>query len=285
MDKDYLQELFVKEAKSVLSKDADGASNMDSGTGKGSMQQMADGVADGFDFTGKNPNATALDATLTGKIPYGATGDFASSFGGKSSAQGKRSHAEGTTTIAKGKYSHVEGDNSVALGNDSHAEGLQTLSAGTASHSEGSYGTALGHSSHSEGIKTSAEGNYSHTEGGETRTIGAFSHAEGYGTVARGEASHAEGDRTEAIGSASHASGVGTIAARAAQMSIGAYNIGKEDTLFEIGHGKKADEVITRINVFEVYADGTVGIKYGNNIYSLQKILAALSGFIDSAKL
>ena len=98
-------------------------------TGIGSIHQKFDGD-NYFDFTNKNPNATSLDSTLTGNITKGATGNYASSFGGKSAAMGKRSLAEGTTTIAKGNYSHAEGDNSVTLGADSHAEGYMTVSKG-----------------------------------------------------------------------------------------------------------------------------------------------------------
>ena len=36
-----------------------------------------DGDSGTFDFTGKNPKATEIDSTLTGEIPYGATGNFA----------------------------------------------------------------------------------------------------------------------------------------------------------------------------------------------------------------
>lgn len=197
--------------------------NIENGTGKSSVQQLPDGVKDGFDFTGKNPNATALDDTLTGIIPYGATGDFASSFGGKSAAMGKRSHAEGTTTIAKGKYSHVEGDNSVALGDDSHAEGNTTVSKGNGSHSEGRLTTASGDFSHAEGLENNADAYSTHAEGVKTQAMAEGSHTEGYATVtnanfshaegtysqtgAGAEGAHAEGNRTNASAPCSHAEG------------------------------------------------------------------------------
>ena len=188
--------------------------NVENGIGAGAIQQVPDGVADGFDFTGKNSNATDLDPSLTGIIPYGATGDFANSFGGKSAAIGKRASAEGTTTIAKGKYSHAEGDNSVTLGNDSHAEGYATTTGpnATAAHAEGSLTVAYGASSHAEGNDTVAAGNYSHTEGNATRAVGHDSHAEGYGTEAIGLTSHAEGSSTTAQGNYSHAEGSETVA-------------------------------------------------------------------------
>ena len=174
------------------------------------VQQMPDNVADGFDFTGKNANATALDTTLTGIIPYGATGDFASAFGGKCAAQGKRSHAEGTTTIAKGKYSHAEGDNSVSLGDDSHAEGNTTVSKGNGSHSEGRLTVAKGDFSHAEGLETKAEGYGSHAEGINSQAIEEGAHTEGYATEAAGKFSHAEGTYSKTGAEGAHAEGRST---------------------------------------------------------------------------
>lgn len=278
-------------AKEEIAKcDFNGSANIEHGAGNGSIQQVADGVANGFDFTGKNPNATAVDATLTGTIPYGATGAYASSFGGKSSAQGKRSHAEGTTTIAKGNYSHAEGDNSVAIGNDSHAEGYTTTSAGTASHAEGYSSvakgrvshaegqetTASGEISHAEGFKTTASGNISHAEGNNTNAKGLYSHAEGSWTNAEGDMSHAEGSNTLAKGTASHAGGnVSNAGGNNSfahgdhvkvyyenQAVFGQYNEPKTDTIFEIGNGKSENE---RNNAFEVCKDGTVRVN-GKNL-------------------
>lgn len=155
------------------------ALNIIGGTGTGATQQIQDGTSGTFDFTGKNPNATAIDSTLTGNINYGGTGNYATVFGGKAAAIGKRSLAQGTTTVAKGAYSHAEGDNSVALGNDSHAEGYAT--------------TASGLQSHSEGFNTVATGTASHSEGKDTKAAGEFSHAEGKGGTANGNYSHIEG--------------------------------------------------------------------------------------------
>ena len=186
--------------------------NIEDGKGTGAVQQVADGVANGFSFTGKNENATGFDVTLTGTIPYGATGNYSSAFGGKSAAQGKRSHAEGTTTIAKGNYSHAEGDNSVALGADIHAEGYSTTSKGTGSHAEGSETVAGGNYSHAEGIRTITTKDGAHAEGCDTSAAGEHSHAEGNATRANGTYSHAEGHDTNANGTSSHAEGSGTIA-------------------------------------------------------------------------
>lgn len=242
-----------------------GAANMEEGTGKGAVQQVADGVENGFDFTGKNPNATTLDATLTGNIPYGATGEFASAFGGKSSAQGKRSHAEGTTTIAKGKYSHAEGDNAVALGDQSHAEGYAT--------------TAAGLSSHAEGVSTATTEEGAHAEGVNTIAIGYAAHAEGGDTVAEGVYSHAEGNHAEARHNNSHAGGFYTKTGTVDQTVLGHFNIGKTDTLFEVGNGAGTDN---RSNAIEVLKDGRTKVqgkpKEDDDVVRLEELKAAISG-------
>ena len=237
------------------------------------VQQTADGVEGGFDFTNKNSNATGIDNTLTGIITYGASGNFASAFGGKSAAIGKRSHSEGSTTIAKGQNSHAEGSNSVALGTSSHAEGIQATANGDASHSEGNNTQAIGHHSHSEGNTTIATGmashaegygtqakkDFSHTEGGNTIADGAMAHAEGNEAKAFGEASHAEGYNTVASGDASHAGGWYTIAGQVAQTVIGAYNDNKSNTIFEVGNGSGES---SRANAFVVLKDGRAKV-YG----------------------
>ena len=194
------------------------ATNMQKGTGKDATQQLPDKVADGFSFKGKNDKALTEATQLSisyladnlEKLPYGAVGDYSSSFGGKSLAKGKRAHAEGTTTVAYGNYSHAEGDNSVSLGSDSHAEGYATTSSGNQSHSEGGETVARGLASHAEGHGTIAAGSYSHAEGVNTRSYGTQSHAEGNTTESWGNSSHTEGELTHAEGQASHAEGSNT---------------------------------------------------------------------------
>lgn len=216
-----------------------GGENIENGTGTNAIQMKQDGGSGVFSFTGKNLNATEIDASLTGDITYGATGNFATVVGGKASAQGKRSMAQGTTTIAKGNYSHAEGDNSVAYGNDSHAEGYATTAAGVASHSEGNNTVA----------------------GGE------LSHAEGFNTRATGQGAHAEGAHTKAIGNYSHSGGLNTEARYNGQTVIGHCNDNKESTVFEVGCGwtDGNGNVQTRRNAFEVYLDGHAEVLYVSN--------------------
>ena len=225
--------IAVAEAIGTLREDL--ATNIEVGIGVGSIQQVADNVENGIDFTGENPKAEELDDTLSAVQPYGAVGNYSHAEGGKCSAQGKRSHAEGTTTIAKGDYSHAEGNNSVALGanshaegklatsygENSHAEGYNTISKGNMSHSEGDNTEALELASHSEGSYTKAIGYGSHAEGVETKAVGEQSHAEGYNTTAGGKYSHAEGANTNASGDSSHAQGLSTIASGNASFASG----------------------------------------------------------------
>lgn len=310
----------IAEAKALAMEGAAGAANMEKGTGVSATQQLPDKVADGFDFTDKNANATALDSTLTGTIPYGATGNFSNAFGGKCAAQGKRSHAEGTTTIAKGNYSHAEGDNSVSLGADSHAEGYATTAAGTGSHTEGTNTIAQGAYSHAEGIraKTTADGGHAegcdttagehaHAEGNNTTASGAYSHAEGCNTVATGVGSHAEGYATAAQGTYSHAQGQTCRAEGVASNAAGRYIQANEEaqtvvgqyndynftktgfhSLFQVGCG--SDEA-TRKNGINVSEGGEIIIYWNNAYYSLHAILNLISNthggaaFFDAAKI
>ena len=182
----------------------------DSGS-TGGLDQLHDG-GDTFDFTGKNPKATTYDSTLTGTLTKGASGNYASSFGGKSIASGKRAFAEGTLTIAQGAYSHAEGGDTVTLGEEAHAEGFMSTAVGQASHAEGHSTVAEAIYSHAEGDQTLASGNVSHAEGYLTKTTAEYSHAEGMNTTASGATSHSEGDATTASGMDSHAEGYSSTA-------------------------------------------------------------------------
>ena len=119
----------------ILEIETDVSNNIEKGTGTGSVQQVIDGNEVSFVFSteeGKpnNPNAVSDDATLLDSHQYGAKGDYASSFGGKSSAQGKRSFTYGHYTIAKEAYSYAGGECSVATGRGAYAIGKQTYAKG-----------------------------------------------------------------------------------------------------------------------------------------------------------
>lgn len=283
-------------------------SNLRNGSATRAVEMISDQLDDpsGFDFTNKNPNATAIDATLTGIIPYGATGDYASAFGGKSAAMGKRSHAEGTTTIAKGKYSHAEGDNSVTLGDDSHAEGYATVASGTSSHTEGWKTQATAEGAHAQGFMSIASGEASHAEGSASTThdgpdilyvnpteaSGYASHAEGISTQATGLGAHSEGIYTIASNDYSHAGGYHTKTSRDYQTVIGSYNKDDENALFIVGNGylmggsgPSSGPEIFETNAFTVKDTGDVviagSLKIGNTTFTEAQLIKILN-FIDS---
>lgn len=251
-------------------------SNLVNGSGSSSLNQVQDGTTGTFDFTNKNPNATAIDSSLTGQIAYGGQGAFATSFGGKSSAQGKRSFACGTTTIAKGDYSFASGDNSVALGTDSHAEGTMTTATGYGSHAEGYSTTASATASHAEGYQTkatvdaahaegyatTASGNSSHAEGYQTTANNDGSHTEGYATTASGNSSHAEGSSTTAIGSSSHAEGYKTTAKGANSHTEGYYTVASHQA-------SHAEGYYTKTGVSDQHVSGKYNVGKSNTFFEV----------------
>lgn len=215
------------------------ATNVENGVGTNSLQQKRDTTS--VNFTGRNPNAEALDPTLSATFDTGASGEESITINGNTMAFSKRAFANGNKTIAKGEESHAEGYQSVSLGDGSHAEGSQTTSKGLQSHSEGALTQAIGDGSHAEGHSTIAGGHYSHAEGSSTKignyaqesgigadqssggggggdtpdpdpsyvaSAGEGSHAEGYNSVIKGYGSHAEGVKNYVDGNYSHAEGV-----------------------------------------------------------------------------
>lgn len=285
--------------------------NIKDGTGTGALNQLKDGDGTTFSFddangNSKNPNAYAIDKSIKGDIPYGGVGNYATSFGGKSSAQGKRSLAQGTTTIAKGNYSHAEGDNSVALGIESHAEGYATTAAGLGSHTEGnqtqtkttkytvpsgsgsgsgqggteSGGTGdnwnieehRGEFSHAEGINTIASGFVSHSEGGGSVADGHVSHAEGESTLASGRGAKSFGYKTTASGDYSVAGGYASEATALDAVAIGdsIHVEGSNSVAFGIGNqvNGKSSFAAGKANIIYQYNNAENGATIGEGLYS-----------------
>ena len=243
---------------------------LEDGIGAGSVQQPADGVASGIDFTGKNPSVISYYPKLNGIVPYGALGDFAAVFGGKAQAYGKRAVAMNTTTLALANYSVTIGNSTVVGygGVNGFAEGARTFVDGPAAHAEGQDTQALGELSHTEGLACIVA--YT-AKGG---------HAEGWGCVVRANFAHAEGYFTEANHAYSHASGYYTITGRDFQYVCGAYNEGKSNTIFEVGNGNAEK----RTNAFEVRDDNTIGIEYKKEMTTLQDILAGFERRLSNAE-
>ena len=227
--------------------------SIENGTGTNAIQEkMADATVD---FTGRNPNAEALDSTLSAVINTGATGNQSVALNKNTMALATASMTNGNKTVAKGEESHAEGYQSVTLGDGSHAEGERTTAASSVSHSEGSDTIANAIASHAEGVRsqtksfTDGAANGSHAEGESTLASGYCSHTEGLGsytgvienapeypvtpepepqpgptpspTVQTGNMAHAEGNFCRAIGIGSHAEGYHTQALHEASHTSG----------------------------------------------------------------
>lgn len=217
---------------------ADISQNIGDGVGVNAVQQKTPDAS--IDFTGRNPNAEALDPTLSATINTGASGNQSASIGKDTIALGINSFTNGNKTIAKGEESHAEGYQSVALGDGAHAEGTATTAYSEASHSEGSGTVAYGLYSHSEGVNNWSKGESSHAEGNDNESNGYGSHVEGAHTYTgdeenvpssrpedtsgggsggsggdggsstankQGNGAHAEGFYTVAVGNYSHSEG------------------------------------------------------------------------------
>lgn len=105
----------------------------------------------------------------------------------------------------------------------------------------------------------------------DNTTAGANSTAEGVNNTASAAGSHAEGYNTVASHAYAHAEGTGTKTGADYQHVEGKYNVGKNNTLFEIGKGTADD---ARSNAFEVDADGNV-LAAGNLVDGNGNVLAA----------
>lgn len=147
-----------------------------------------------------------------GQNDYANLGNFATSSGYHTNANGKYSYAEGYQTSSLGYFSHSEGLFTNAIGDHSHAEGQNTYSNGYASHAEGYNTRSFGNYSHAEGNKSLANVEFSHAEGGSTIANGLYSHAEGSETTAFGHSAHAEGAITRSYGAGAHSEGRMTLA-------------------------------------------------------------------------
>lgn len=224
--------------------------NIKNGHGEGSFNQIQDlssGIGT-FDFTGKNANATAIDPTLTGNIPYGATGDFSASFGGKGAAQGKRSFAAGTTTIAKGNYSAAIGDNAVSLGADSLATGYATTAQGLASFTAGVETVTRD----TEWIKPSSGGGGSGGSGSGTDVPT---------TNVRGQGAVAVGVKTLSSGYGSTATGIGTVSNGTGSFTAGVGTVAKDTGSVAVGANTEANSINT-------FAGGNSSVAGGSNSFA-----------------
>lgn len=242
--------------------------------------------AEGFQTkaTGNNAHAEGSNTVASGKSSHAeggqteATGINAHAEGSSTHALAQDAHAEGYRTYARAQGSHAEGEGSEAKNRNAHAEGEYCMAEGKSSHAEGVGTTTKSYASHAEGQNCVVEGgNGSHAEGFCT-TAGAKdkhgAHAEGQNTMASGFASHAEGNGCVASHSNSHAGGYKTRTGANNQTVIGKYNVGKSDTLFEVGNGTGPEDE-NRNNVFEVKNTGAIVV--GGVALTPEKLQALLN--------
>lgn len=222
------------------------------------VQQMLD--TNPVVFTGRNPNATALDATLNGSINTGATGQYSASFNGNTMALAKRSMAIGNKTIAKGEESLAGGYQSVTLGNGSFAFGDKNVTKGL--------------NSQAMGVNTQAIGDVSHTIGNNTTASGYCSFATGNGCSAEGNCSFVGGWNTVAKAKYDFAHGayLNTNSATQCQAVFGQYNVATQSALI-IGNGADQNN---RKNIFEVRQSGDICVYNEGKLYSLQALLKTI---------
>ena len=269
---------------------------------------------------GSNSSASGAQTTASGSSSSSrgrktlAHGEAADAAGDNTIAYGRGASAEGhgvisivngelnfinSRGVAYGDYSHVEGYDNIAEGPSSHAQGNNTRAAGDSSHSEGGGSFAKGDMSHAGGKDTSAYGHYSFSGGNLTYAIGDGSFAIGNQnqalgtfTFANGYQSYAHGDYTFVNGIESLASyynsavfGYKTQDGRKSQLICGEFNVGKSDTLFEVGNGYEKNNPSTgeyiRQNAFEVLQDGSA--KVGRQTSSADDVLVLVTkGYVDA---
>lgn len=265
--------------------------NMEKGAGTGATQQAprADKVheVDGkkyFTIPEDVANATGLNT----EVEYGAIGNYSATLGGRSSAQNKHAVAIGNSTVAIGEESFAQGYAAVAKGNSSFAGGSKVRAEGEAATAHGLATNAIGRGSFTIGLNTIAVGEGAMAQGAGCNAEGDYSVAIGNNTFADGHCAYAGGSNSQALGNYSYAHGINAIAANQNSYAFGyktraGYNdqfvLGRcnnttrgDGALFIIGCGSDADG---GENAFEVYSNGDIGIKKGNKIYSLHKMLAA----------
>lgn len=284
-------------AERLAMEGAAGAANMEKGAGLNATQQLprTDKVtqevgeeAPHFNFNGHS------DANMAGRIQYGGVGNYSVSLNGRSAALNKHATSIGNSTIAKGEESFAQGYETIAEGNSSFAGGsrtwakeeasvalgVNTKAEGKASIALGSESVARGEASMALGWGSKAIGKYSIALGQDTSTGDAITDAGGLCSLAAGYHAHAVGDYSFAFGHSAYATsrnsfafGYKTHAFYNDQFVLGRSNDGNRGNgaLFIIGCGTDDKQE----NAFEVYSDGDIGIKKGDKIYSLHKMLAA----------
>ena len=151
---------------------------------------------------------------------------------------------------------------SIAMGKRSFAAGSSNIAAAEKAFATGCDCLAIGKQSFTAGYANAAAADSS-------AVLGSQSYAGGSASIATGLLTRANADY-------SFTAGNNTIASTACQFVCGKFNENKYNTVFEVGYGADGDN---RANVFEVYANGDIGI--GNVIFT-QPELARLKEVLSS---
>ena len=179
--------------------------------------------------------------------------ETSSAEGNQAFAGGGSSHTYGDWGFAFGKDVNSYGKASVAFGGGTQAGDLNNPSEYSFAFAANELTTASKRGSTAFGKSTIADGEYSFATGSNTRAFGTGSFTQGHITTASGMFAMAAGDQTWAFYDGSAAFGQHTKTGRKYQFVTGICNVGKEDTLFEIGNGSSD---LNRSNAFEVLKDG-----------------------------
>lgn len=206
-----------------------------------------------INWTGRNPNATAIDSTLTGSITTGAKANYSTVLNKQTTAINQNSLAIGNKCIAKGDESIAGGYQSVTLNSSAVAIGEQAVAAANSAVAFGNGTQALKDHSFAYGYHTKADGSCALSGGNNTQALGENSVALGASSIAEGPHSFAGGISAHTGASTAFAYGEGVKADYLYQTAIGRYNQNIEGNLFEIGNGSSDAD---RETVFSVTRDG-----------------------------
>ena len=242
--------------------------NVEKGTGVGSTQQtpredkvtIADGEEVGhFSFTG-HP-----EAGMSGRVQYGAVGNYSAVLNGRGAALNKHATAVGNSTIAKGEESFAQGYETVAEGGSSFAGGSRCYAKGEGSHTEGIDNLAGTDAAHTEGANTkvisysiietgNAGGDSSTTTPDDVPSYGDYDTIEEFGLKAAA-CGHSEGNNTTVMGYGAHAECVGTNAYGHASHAEG-WCTQAGEFVEEVGEDGKTYRIANRENGFAAHAEG-----------------------------
>ena len=192
--------------------------------------------------TGYMTQAVGKSSTAIGNQTKAlADGAFAAGFG---------TQAKGINSIALGNVSFAEGGNSFAVGNGAKASGEVSFAFGNAAQSTGQAAVSFGTTTVASGIGSFATGMGNRAEGN-------FSFVSGSASKSEGNLSTAMGQNTYAAKNFGVAIGHGTFSNSESSAAMGKYNVGYEDSIFEIGIGTNDG---TRKNALTVYKNGDISI-------------------------